>query len=431
MLGGDQREEIIQTPTQQCFRVNVSPFKDPSGGVVIILEDITEKTKMEEQLLQASKLASIGRLTAGISHEIGNPLASISSLVQELTALECATEGRSSRDSLQAITSHLERISRIVRSLGISPASPPRARCRATRADLQRTMELVKYDKRCRVRLHTALGEIPLLVNPDQMEQVFQPAAQRARRDAGRGDAGRDAGQGRGVVVAVEDTGQHRAGGSDRVFDLLRQAARQGHGPGPEHLLRHRAEHGTRSRSRAQGGRGRRSRSACRSGNQAMAERFLIVGTKPPCAVAAARPRPRGLRRQGVGSAEEALRARSRGACDLILTDIIFGIDGIELRARARSARADRDRDDRLRHAGHRRAGAARRGLRPSSSRSSTRRSAVVRNALQARALKVENVLLRSRSRSASASSQIVGRSPGMSAASPRCARSPTRAATC
>ncbi len=78
-MQNEQREMTVQTPSLQTFKINISPFKDPSGGFVVILEDITEKKKMEEQLLQASKLASIGKLTAGISHEIGNPLASISS----------------------------------------------------------------------------------------------------------------------------------------------------------------------------------------------------------------------------------------------------------------------------------------------------------------------------------------------------------------
>ena len=84
------QEMVVQTPTQQTIKINISPFKDPSGGFVVILENITEKKKMEEQLLQTSKLASLGKLTAGISHEIGNPLASISSLVQELNSLEHA-----------------------------------------------------------------------------------------------------------------------------------------------------------------------------------------------------------------------------------------------------------------------------------------------------------------------------------------------------
>jgi PAS domain S-box-containing protein len=179
LAGAGLRENIVQTPSQQCFRVHVSPFKDPSGGLVIILEDITDRKVMEEQLLQASKLASIGRLTAGLSHEIGNPLASISSLVQELTALEAAGESEPPgffRESLRSIGGNLERISRIVRSLGdfARVSSATRTPTDVTEV-LRRTVELVKFDKRFRaVRLVTELGALPpLRLNPDQMEQVF------------------------------------------------------------------------------------------------------------------------------------------------------------------------------------------------------------------------------------------------------------------
>ncbi|HEY5999855.1 MAG TPA: ATP-binding protein [bacterium] len=215
LQGGAQVEEIVQAPGQRCFRVLVSPFKDPSGGLVLVVEDISEKTKMEEQLLQASKLASIGRLTAGISHEIGNPLASISSLVQELAEVDAdRAEGREfTRDSLRAINGHLERISRIVRSLGdfarISTGSKVASDIREI---FHRTVELVRYDKRFRrIRYQAEFEPIPaLLVNPDQMEQVFLNLLLNAL------DAMPEGGdlrvtmrrQGADVVIEVADTGR-------------------------------------------------------------------------------------------------------------------------------------------------------------------------------------------------------------------------------
>ncbi len=224
---GAQAEEVLQAPGQQCYRLNISPFKDPSGGVVIIVEDITEKTKMEEQLLQSSKLASIGRLTAGISHEIGNPLASISSLVQELAALDVSRceEPEFTRESLHSITGHLERISRIVRSLGdFARVSTGHKISSDIREIFNRTAELVKYDKRFRgVRYQAEFDAIPpLLVNPDQMEQVFLNLLLNAL------DAMPEGGdlrvtmrrQGAEVVIQVQDSGR----GMDpevleRVFD--------------------------------------------------------------------------------------------------------------------------------------------------------------------------------------------------------------------
>jgi PAS domain S-box-containing protein len=227
LQGGAQAEEVVQAPGQRCYRVLVSPFKDPSGGVVIIVEDISEKTKMEEQLLQSSKLASIGRLTAGISHEIGNPLASISSLVQELAEIDCGRpEGREfTRESLRSITGHLERISRIVRSLGdFARISTGRKVASDLREIFHRTVELVRYDKRFRrVRFQAEFEAVPpLLVNPDQMEQVFLNLLLNAL-DAmpGGGDLRATMRrEGPEVMIQVSDTGRGiDPEALDRVFD--------------------------------------------------------------------------------------------------------------------------------------------------------------------------------------------------------------------
>ncbi len=178
MLARDQHETIVKTPAHQSFKVNISPFKDPAGGHVVIIEDITEKMKMEEQLLQTSKLAGLGKLTAGISHEIGNPLASISSLVQELRSLnqgECE-DGLFLHESLTTINSHIDRIAKIVRSLGdFSRVSTSDKMLCSIPDILERTLNLVKYDKRFRnIQFRTKISEIPdMYINPDKMQQVF------------------------------------------------------------------------------------------------------------------------------------------------------------------------------------------------------------------------------------------------------------------
>ncbi len=178
LMQSEQREMTVQTPSLQSFKINISPFKDPSGGYVVILEDITEKKKMEEKLLQASKLASIGKLTAGISHEIGNPLASISSLVQELRSLTMGAEKDTefTGESLKTINSHIERIVKIVRSLGdFARLSSAEKTVSNISEILDRTINLVKYDKRFKnIQLATDIEDIPLLkVNPDKIQQVF------------------------------------------------------------------------------------------------------------------------------------------------------------------------------------------------------------------------------------------------------------------
>ena len=172
------QEMVVQTPTQQTIKINISPFKDPSGGFVVILENITEKKKMEEQLLQTSKLASLGKLTAGISHEIGNPLASISSLVQELSTLDMhsSEDADFSVEALKTINNHIERIAKTVRSLGdFARISSSEKTASNISEILDRTVNLVKYDKRFKnIKLTTDIEPVPpFKINPDQIQQVF------------------------------------------------------------------------------------------------------------------------------------------------------------------------------------------------------------------------------------------------------------------
>lgn len=178
LMQSEQREMTVQSPSLQTFKINISPFKDPSGGFVVILEDITEKKKMEEQLQQTSKLASIGKLTAGISHEIGNPLASISSLVQEIRSakMESSEDIEFTENSLKSINSHIERIVKIFRSLGDFARISSAEKTVSNISDiLDRTINLVKYDKRFKnIQLSTEIDNIPALkLNPDQIQQVF------------------------------------------------------------------------------------------------------------------------------------------------------------------------------------------------------------------------------------------------------------------
>ncbi len=67
--------------------LSVIPLKDAAGtayGSLLVMDDITEKSRMEEQLLQVEKLSSLGLLAAGVAHEVNTPITGISSYTQML-----------------------------------------------------------------------------------------------------------------------------------------------------------------------------------------------------------------------------------------------------------------------------------------------------------------------------------------------------------
>jgi signal transduction histidine kinase len=151
----------------------VSRLTGSQSGYVLVFEDITEKKKIEEELFRATKHAGIGRLAAGVSHEIGNPLASISSLVQEMLAEEVSPFVKS---SLATINQQVERIVRIVRSLGDFARLYPRQRIPTSLRDiLENTLDLVRYDRNFRkIEIRKDVEDVPpLKIDPDQMQQVF------------------------------------------------------------------------------------------------------------------------------------------------------------------------------------------------------------------------------------------------------------------
>ncbi|MEP6923757.1 MAG: ATP-binding protein [Pyrinomonadaceae bacterium] len=72
------------------LNVAVAPLRSPEGtrtGAILVLEDVTSRVSLEEQLQQREKLSSIGLLAAGVAHEVNTPLTGVSSYTQMLLAM--------------------------------------------------------------------------------------------------------------------------------------------------------------------------------------------------------------------------------------------------------------------------------------------------------------------------------------------------------
>jgi signal transduction histidine kinase len=123
----------------------------------------------QDQLIRSEKLASVGRLAAGIAHEIGNPLAAVLGLVEllELGGLSKEEE----REFLRRIRSETERIHRTIRELLDYARTSPAAAPSSERSDLAKVVEeavkLVTPQKDVRgIMIERRFADVPEVVAP-------------------------------------------------------------------------------------------------------------------------------------------------------------------------------------------------------------------------------------------------------------------------
>ncbi|MBI4823626.1 MAG: hypothetical protein HY805_05290 [Nitrospirae bacterium] len=143
------------------------------------LEETLNKKTIElirerEKVAHAEKLASIGRLTAGIAHEIGNPLTSVFSFLQILREKE--TEDFK-KESLDTVLFHINRIADIVRQLSGLTKSPISEFKEVSLNELiTSSLHLMQYDKRAKsiTTIKELSPSLPAIVtDANQLSQVF------------------------------------------------------------------------------------------------------------------------------------------------------------------------------------------------------------------------------------------------------------------
>src|SRR6266581_2010430 len=157
--------------------VSVSPLRDNNGaimGVLGIARDITEKKQLEQQVLNAEKLASIGKLSAGVAHEINNPLGGILNCLYNLRKGTISSERQS--EYLVSMEDGLRRVQKIVRQLlDFSQQHDPELTPTEVNALIERVLTLTNHAFDASVRLNRELAsDLPLLMADRHMiEQVL------------------------------------------------------------------------------------------------------------------------------------------------------------------------------------------------------------------------------------------------------------------
>jgi PAS domain S-box-containing protein len=197
--------------------------------VHMILHDVTQRREMLDELLRTERLAAAGTFAAGVAHEVNNPLASISSLVQSLLPDETDLARRT---TLHTMLAQITRISTTLKDLVNFARPSPSQRNRFDLNELVReTLRLVAYNSRFQ-----GIGFEPQLAadlkfafaDVNEIQQVLINLIFNAA----------DASQHRGGTIRVVTENQASRDNGGRIKQVLMRVADNGIGIPPEHLSR-------------------------------------------------------------------------------------------------------------------------------------------------------------------------------------------------
>lgn len=112
-----EKLSFTKNAEQMTVSIVIAPIKGETHnvGVVIVLRDVTNEYNIQQQLLHAERLSTIGEMVSGIAHEINNPLAGIMGLSQ-LLQIQSDLPG-SVRKNIDKIFSYTERARKIIQNL--------------------------------------------------------------------------------------------------------------------------------------------------------------------------------------------------------------------------------------------------------------------------------------------------------------------------
>jgi PAS domain S-box-containing protein len=191
---------IQATPVYFSMTVNPLLIDGKTPGILITSYDVTRRVqleealkqytveledkvdqgtattkKLEQQVLHSEKLAALGRLAAGVAHEIGNPLTSISSFAQMLREM---AEDDFTQKSLDVINTHIQRITEIVRRMATFARADSLCIKEVQLNDIvNATLDLMRLDKRMKSSIGMTVSldaDLPkVMTDEGRISQVF------------------------------------------------------------------------------------------------------------------------------------------------------------------------------------------------------------------------------------------------------------------
>jgi two-component system sensor histidine kinase PilS (NtrC family) len=181
-------EADLMTPEGFAVRVGygISPLFSEEGvttGLIITFQDLTEIRTMEESVRRKDRLAAVGRVAAGLAHEIRNPLGAMRGAIQVLDSQ--TPRGTSQASLMEIILRESDRLNKIITNF-LTYARPRVSNFSEidVREAIGDTVLLLKHspDVRENHTLETILPRNPVMLaaDPTQLKQIFWNLARNA-----------------------------------------------------------------------------------------------------------------------------------------------------------------------------------------------------------------------------------------------------------
>lgn len=252
------REFELNYPAPRVVRLYMVPFEDPVDGgrrFAVILSDITAEKKSTAELIENEKASSILLLAAGVAHELGNPLNSLTIHLQlidrKLKKLKASKETRSLEDSIKVCRDEVTRLDGIIKNFleAIRPRAPDLSEVYLPELieEVLRFEARQLEDRGIDVQVELPAGTPVIMADRDQLKQVFFNLiknAMEAMQPGGRLTVKlRTADE--SVYVAIADTGSGiKTEDLAKLFQPYHTTKVSGHGLGLMIVQRILREHG-------------------------------------------------------------------------------------------------------------------------------------------------------------------------------------------
>ena len=130
---------------------------------LVVLQDITEKALLEQQVIEGEKHSAVGQLAAGILHEVSNPLASIGSNLSFVRGALPASIPPDVHEALDVSLEQLGELRQLLATLSTVPRRQPRYDIADVHAVIRRSVEFLARDARTRgVSIALRLAPLPM-----------------------------------------------------------------------------------------------------------------------------------------------------------------------------------------------------------------------------------------------------------------------------